>query len=234
MRTNFQLSCDGVCDRPVHLRALACEPCGVRSQRQGAQTVPGNRQRLRSVRSRFVESRGDDDDDPSSYILFSHPFRYDAFKQPYAGLPHAAQVNVPLTIHNPLSAVKQLQNELKNVALEVVNYIVDLSADQASALTSLKQDFALTRRFAQCLVVVQDNLTRPDLTGTMSHLQNVQVCGRCCGGAAVGVTLLSGCPCNCVFYHGQGASSTEMHPGRVSSDHGVSLCSRPPHAVLGP
>ena len=162
------------------------------------------------------------------------PFRCDAFKKPYADLPLAVQVIVLHTIDNPHSAVKHMQNELKNAALDVVNDIVDLSARQASALTSLRQEFVLIRRFAQCLVVVQDNLTRPDLTGTMAHLQNVQVCRRCCRGAAVGETLLSGCPCNRVFYHGKGASSTEIHPGRVPSYHSVSLCSHPPNAVLGP
>jgi hypothetical protein len=58
-------------------------------------------------------------------------------------------------------------------------HICDLSIDQGASLKCLRNEFAQARRFAQCLIVVHDSVARPDASGAMSHLQNVQVSGDC-------------------------------------------------------
>ena len=58
-------------------------------------------------------------------------------------------------------------------------YICDLSVEQGASLKCLRNEFSQARRFAQCLIVVHDSVTRPDASGTMAHLQNVQVRDGC-------------------------------------------------------
>jgi hypothetical protein len=74
-----------------------------------------------------------------------------------------------------LQSPQPIQDLLKNADLERVQYMQGLFLDDGAALNSLRKEFAAARKFAQCLVVIHENLQQPDASGSMPRLQNVQV-----------------------------------------------------------